>query len=658
MVFIAASLILTCRLWVAVILALCCTAAAAQTHIAIEIGSIEGDGISLSELSGHLILEDHGPGALRIESRELSTPEESLARNLRLTCKGLSFASIGLSCAHIELDAKRTDTDLRIGGPLQFNWAPLAFTTRGIVLQLPGGDINVSGSWGNGPGNLILNSDKLEFEKIWPVLAPRKWRGQYSDPAGHLVLGGVVSGTGKDNFDLAIGVQTHQLSLLGINVVENLDGRMSLDAHERGQGMNWEFLLEADGGLAYVEPGLTLGEDYRPGFAFEFETQPVRLLLDGLWLTDTRMLSVDSHLLQRGVIDANIRFSSELTEQARIHSLEVAFADEDASGLYLNYLQPLAVGTSADDLEVAGRLGGALNWSDGVVHDAELRFENFYAFDNAERFSLAGLNGVLAYTDGDQALPSSISWEALSVYRLVFGASEVEFESQQSRMRSVKWSDISFVDGKIRIDKLDVGLDDTGVSLELGGELTPVSVLDLTQQLQWPLMKGTLAGRLEGLRYRAGTASIDGGLRFEMFDGEVIVHDLSLSNIFDTVPVFRTSIDVNDIDLELLTGTFSFGKIEGRLGGYIRDLTLEACSRLPSMRAWKRRKMMIPDTESPSVRSIIWGQSAVVRVARCPQAWWVFFASTLTTGSVYPAACTMASASSAAWKRTRTVFTY
>jgi len=42
------------------------------------------------------------------------------------------------------------------------------------------------------------------------------------------------------------------------------------------------------------------------------------------------------------------------------------------------------------------------------------------------------------------------------------------------------------------------------------------------------------------------------------------------------VPRVSVDIDVDDIDLEQLTRTFSFGRIEGRLSGYIHKLQLDA----------------------------------------------------------------------------------
>ena len=60
-----------------------------------------------------------------------------------------------------------------------------------------------------------------------------------------------------------------------------------------------------------------------------------------------------------------------------------------------------------------------------------------------------------------------------------------------------------------------------------------------------------------------------------MFDGNVVVHDLRVGDLFGADPVLTTDIDIHDLDLEQLTNAFSFGKIEGKLGGQIHGLKLE-----------------------------------------------------------------------------------
>jgi hypothetical protein len=83
---------------------------------------------------------------------------------------------------------------------------------------------------------------------------------------------------------------------------------------------------------------------------------------------------------------------------------------------------------------------------------------------------------------------------------------------------------------------------------------------------------GTINGRLDPVRFEGGTLTTRGNIKAGVFDGEIILSDLGASGVFTSAPVFRMSARMNDLGLAGMTGGTSFGKIEGVLGGYIRDL--------------------------------------------------------------------------------------
>ena len=59
-----------------------------------------------------------------------------------------------------------------------------------------------------------------------------------------------------------------------------------------------------------------------------------------------------------------------------------------------------------------------------------------------------------------------------------------------------------------------------------------------------------------------------------MFDGAVTVRDLEAERIFGVLPSLSASIDLQNLDLEQLTETFEFGRIGGRVDGYVHDLRM------------------------------------------------------------------------------------
>ena len=63
-------------------------------------------------------------------------------------------------------------------------------------------------------------------------------------------------------------------------------------------------------------------------------------------------------------------------------------------------------------------------------------------------------------------------------------------------------------------------------------------------------------------------------LEAQVFDGHVTISDLRLEHRSVKWPRFSSSIYSENLDLELVTGAFSFGRITGRLSGAIDGLQL------------------------------------------------------------------------------------
>jgi len=91
----------------------------------------------------------------------------------------------------------------------------------------------------------------------------------------------------------------------------------------------------------------------------------------------------------------------------------------------------------------------------------------------------------------------------------------------------------------------------------------------------WPRpIQGTLAGILNPVRVEGGTLTSSGSLTARMFGGEVILSDPGISGLFTGAPVFSLNARWKDLHLSELTEDTSFGKIEGVVNGYAKDLEI------------------------------------------------------------------------------------
>jgi hypothetical protein len=89
-------------------------------------------------------------------------------------------------------------------------------------------------------------------------------------------------------------------------------------------------------------------------------------------------------------------------------------------------------------------------------------------------------------------------------------------------------------------------------------------------------MAGELAGTIPAVSYQDGKIVVDGEIQIGVFEGDVKINNLYLEDMFGALPRVKADVELSGLDLETLTRAFSFGKITGKLQGYIRKLYLEA----------------------------------------------------------------------------------
>src|SRR5690606_29916728 len=67
---------------------------------------------------------------------------------------------------------------------------------------------------------------------------------------------------------------------------------------------------------------------------------------------------------------------------------------------------------------------------------------------------------------------------------------------------------------------------------------------------------------------------VDGTLLFNVFDGTVEVGNLKLLNPMEPTSTLLADVEIRHLDLEQLTGAFSFGTMQGRVDAAVKNLEL------------------------------------------------------------------------------------
>lgn len=130
------------------------------------------------------------------------------------------------------------------------------------------------------------------------------------------------------------------------------------------------------------------------------------------------------------------------------------------------------------------------------------------------------------------------------------------------------------LDGKFTIDKLVIGRGDDGWHGEFTGGIEGVSMPKLTHALGMPAMAGSFTARIPRVAYDQGTLALDGVLAMTVFDGAIAVNRLRVVDAFSKERRFIVDVTASQLDLGMLTQTFSFGSISGRFDAELHDLEM------------------------------------------------------------------------------------
>ena len=131
------------------------------------------------------------------------------------------------------------------------------------------------------------------------------------------------------------------------------------------------------------------------------------------------------------------------------------------------------------------------------------------------------------------------------------------------------------MDGALAISKFDLTLNDDGPRFIFGGALAPISMESFSQAMGWLPLSGQLSGGIPKATYQNGLLVLEGAMMANVFDGQTIIRNLKVDDLFGVWPTLSANFELKDLDLEVLTRTFSFGRITGKLEGRIDNLYLE-----------------------------------------------------------------------------------
>ena len=241
------------------------------------------------------------------------------------------------------------------------------------------------------------------------------------------------------------------------------------------------------------------------------------------------------------------------------------------STLFDRILKPFLSETAFSEVSVVGHVSFAWNHQ-GSNRSLVLDLNDVSLADQRDRFAFYRINAYIPW-QMDGATIADISLLGGQVLRVPIGAVRVPLEINQSGLR-IPHLVVPVLDGKLKLEDFIASQQGNNWRWQFHGELLPVSMEQLTRALQIQQMHGTISGVIPKVGYANSMITLDGTLQLNIFDGTVTAKNLKLVEPLGLVPQLTLDLAMKNLDLNLLTRTFSFGNMQGRIDVDMQNLEL------------------------------------------------------------------------------------
>ncbi len=540
--------------------------------VRLKLGTLEGAGWSAEAVSVQLNWLDDGHAGLLLNTQRVQLPEAlGELSGVVLSCPRAQLTATAASCAQGTLKAHSSvlgRQNIQTRFRYHFDSGRIEAGLSGV--RVHDGTLAITASLSESHWQITASGEALSLPAVTRQLAAAGIALPVVEGNGQLDVTASITGVAAQLTEADVEIQLRAAELSDADggiAAENLD--VSLHAVVKPGNAGMQVVLDMVGrqGALYVEPVF-----------LEMPSPPLTLSARFDWLSAKQQLLLQSFTYRHpGSVQLEGNGQFYLAADAPLQALRVEVLQADFPSLYHTYLKPWLFGTMLADLDTSGQISGALHWEKGKLSHVSLDPLNLSVDDREGRFALDTVNGRVRWDDSATTARSELAWASGSVFRVALGASRFSFDTSRDSVRLVEPVEIPVLDGALGIDdfQLEYG-ENLPLRWQVNGLLEPVSLSQLSLALGWPELAGKLSGVIPNVRYDDGDLKVGGILLIRVFEGQVTLRNLSLERPFGLVPRLQVDARADNIDLETLTRTFSFGRIEGRLNGRIDGLDMES----------------------------------------------------------------------------------
>ena len=492
-------------------------------------------------------------------------------------------------------------------GPLQgsltarYNTRTGALKLRADHVQVAGGHIALSGALRAGHWQVTADARRIELAQAAHLA--RRW---VQLPTGDTLTGPVtvrLSAANQPALQIRFAFSSPDLNfsngpgtVVSQHVTASMRGTLAAGRH----GLLTSLTLLGSGGQALAGPVyLDLG------------AHPARLQLAAV-RRSTGVIEVSRlELHERGVIEAQASAVLRSGTHPGIQSARVRLTRLSFPGAYTSFLQMSLASSALGTLQSSGWASGAVTVLAGHIERIDATLHRLDFSDPAARLSIADADGAIHWilASGVAVAHSHLSWRRVGLYGLSGGPAHLTFLAWNHNFALLGGNvRLPIFNGAIVVHTL-VGrnLGTSHAQFDFNADLTPISMPVLSKAFGWPVMNGQLYGHIPLVQYRHHVLKFHGDLVAHVFDGVITGSHIELDDPLGQWPQMHADVKARGLDLGMVTRTFAFGSMTGRIDADINGLKLFDWSPV----AFDARLYTMPGDRSAHLIS----QNAVTRIA-------------------------------------------
>lgn len=344
----------------------------------------------------------------------------------------------------------------------------------------------------------------------------------------------------------------------GLHAAEKLHGSLAIALKQFADTWLWNSRLDWQSGEVFWQPFYIANGGHQLTASGKLENQ---------------LLTFDSaHLKVRDVGELDASGQLNLSD-FKLLNLKASLPRLDLNTAYPMFFKPLLEKTAFANSEVAGIAAMKLEIENTEPKSFELLLKDVDIADKNKKFAFYKMNANIPWSyDAAQAV--SFGYESGELLNLPLGKTNIQAQVERYALTAPAIK-LPILDGALNLSGISAARRDGHWYWHLSARLEPISMEDFSAALNLPRMSGMASAQSPLVTYAAGTLTTDGSLVLNVFNGNVTVTQLTMQTPLGITPKLNADIAMRNLDLGVLTKTFSFGAIEGKLDGDIRNLELQ-----------------------------------------------------------------------------------